>query len=60
MQLRCGEGFDVRGGRFPNRTKRELVSLHCDPAIREPFIAALSEQGMPDAKSTASRTLGLR
>lgn len=43
MQLRCGEGFDVRGGRFPNRTKRELVSLHCDPAIREPFIAALSE-----------------
>jgi acyl dehydratase len=43
MQLRCGEGFDVRGGRFPNRRKRELVSLHCDPTVREPFIAALSE-----------------
>jgi hypothetical protein len=42
MRLHCGEGFDVPGGRFPNRVKRELVSLHCDPAIREPFIAALS------------------
>ena len=43
MRLHCGEGFDVPGGRFPNRIKRELVSLHCDPTIREPFIAALSE-----------------
>ena len=43
MPLLCGEGFDVPGGRFPNRRKRELVALHCDPAVREPFIAALSE-----------------
>jgi len=43
MPLICGEGFDVPGGRFPNRRKRELVALHCDPAVREPFIAALSE-----------------
>src|SRR5262249_13897387 len=43
MRLHCGEGFDVPGGRFPNRMKRDLVSLHCDPAIRERFIAALSE-----------------
>jgi acyl dehydratase len=43
MPLICGEGFDVPGGRFPKRRKRELVALHCDPAVREPFIAALSE-----------------
>jgi acyl dehydratase len=43
VPLSCGEGLDVPGGRFPNRTKRQLVALHCDPAIREPFIAGLSD-----------------
>ena len=43
MPLSCGGGLDVPGGRFPNRTKRQLIALHCDPAIREPFIAGLSD-----------------
>jgi len=56
MQLHCGEGFDVSGGRFPNRTKRELIALHCDPAIREPFIAAASEP--PGSSPSVARRVG--
>jgi acyl dehydratase len=43
MPLSCGWGLDLPGGRFPNRRKRQLVALHCDPTIREPFIAGLSD-----------------
>ena len=38
MQLACGPGDD-----FPAADKEELVARHCDPAVREPFIAALSD-----------------
>lgn len=42
MDLRCGDGLDVPGGVFPDRTKRSLVALHCDPQAREAFIAGLA------------------
>lgn len=44
MRLWCGEGFDVAGGRFPARGKKELVARFCDPTAREPFVAALAGQ----------------
>ena len=45
MDLRCGEGLDVPAGVFPDRTKRSLVALHCDPKAREAFIAGLAGGG---------------
>jgi hypothetical protein len=44
MQLWCGEGLDVPGGRFPAAVKAQLVALHCDAQAREPLIASLSCQ----------------
>lgn len=42
MPLACGPGEDIRAGAHPDSDKRELEHRHCDPAIREPFIAALA------------------
>jgi len=43
MPLACGEGEDHPvGDRDPWELKAELVAQHCDPAVREPFIAALA------------------
>jgi hypothetical protein len=42
MPLACGPGQDVPAGADPDGDKRRLEAEHCDPAIREPFIAALS------------------
>lgn len=42
MELACGEGEDHPAGPRPWLHKEELVAEHCDPAVREPFIAALS------------------
>ncbi len=41
LPLACGPGEDHPAGADPTRAKRELERLHCDPAVREPFIAAL-------------------
>jgi hypothetical protein len=43
MPLACGEGTDVAAGDDPWTQKAELVAEHCDPSLREPFIAALSQ-----------------
>jgi hypothetical protein len=45
MPLACGEGTDHDAGEDPMSTKAALVDLYCDPAVREPFIAALSNAG---------------
>lgn len=46
LPLHCGPGTDVPAGADPLGSKAELVAEHCDPSVREPFIAALSrEQG---------------
>jgi hypothetical protein len=39
----CGEGEDHRAGVDPIASKAVLVGRHCDPAVREPFIAALAD-----------------
>jgi hypothetical protein len=42
MPLACGPGDDHPAGADPDADKRALERRHCDPAIREPFIAALA------------------
>ena len=42
IPLACGDGDDYPGGSDPLAAKALLVEAHCDPAVREPFIAALS------------------
>ncbi len=41
MPLACGDGADHPAGSDPDAEKRRLEAEHCDPAAREPFIAAL-------------------
>jgi hypothetical protein len=43
LPLSCAAGRDFPAGPDPDREKRELEASHCDPAVREPFIAALSQ-----------------
>jgi hypothetical protein len=42
LPLACGSGHDYPAGEDPDAEKRSLEEQHCDPAIREPFIAALA------------------
>ena len=42
--LACGSGSDYPAGDDPLASKAKLVSERCDPAVREPFIAALARQ----------------
>lgn len=45
MPLACAEGTDVPAEADPWGQKQRLVMQHCDPAVREPFIAALATPG---------------
>lgn len=45
LPLACGPGQDIAAGAEPEAEKRRLEEKHCDPAAREPFIAALSGAG---------------
>lgn len=42
LSLACGPGDDFPAGEEPDDDKRALEEQHCDPAVREPFIAALA------------------
>ena len=42
MPLACGPGQDFAAGDDPDADKAALEARHCDPAVREPFIAALA------------------
>jgi orotate phosphoribosyltransferase len=42
MPLASGPGEDFPAGKTPNEDKRTLENEHCDPVVREPFIAALA------------------
>lgn len=42
LPLACGPGQDHPSGEEPDAEKRALEEQHCDPAVREPFIAALT------------------
>ncbi len=41
LPLACGPGRDYPAGEDPDAEKRALEIKYCDPAVREPFIAAL-------------------
>jgi hypothetical protein len=47
MALACGEGVDHPAGADPDADKRALEAEHCDPAVREPYIASLAGGGGP-------------
>jgi hypothetical protein len=47
LPLACGSGRDYPAGEGPDAEKRALEAKHCDPAIREPFIAALASVERP-------------
>jgi hypothetical protein len=49
MVLAGGPGLDVPAGPEPEATKAALVAEHCDPRVREPFIAALAAAPRPVA-----------
>jgi hypothetical protein len=42
LPLACGPGQDYPAGDEPDAEKRTLEEQHCDLAVREPFVAALS------------------
>jgi hypothetical protein len=42
MPIAASEGRDILAGPDPVASKAALVREHCDPSVREPFIAALS------------------
>ncbi len=42
LPLACGPGQDYPAGEEPDAEKQALQEQHCDPAVREPFIAALA------------------
>ena len=41
MQPACGPGVDHPAGDDPDADKRALEAAHCDPQVREPYIASL-------------------
>jgi hypothetical protein len=45
LPLACGPGTDYPAGPEPDAEKRKLEHEHCDPSVREPFIAALASSG---------------
>jgi hypothetical protein len=54
LALACGPGEDIPAGDAPDEEKRALEARYCDPAVREPFIAALSwkDRASPYAPSS--------
>ena len=42
MPLACADGDDVDASKDPWEQKDDLVRRHCDPLLREPFLAALA------------------
>lgn len=46
LPLACGPGRDYPAGEDPDAEKTALEEEHCDPAVREPFIAALTSASL--------------
>lgn len=51
LPLACGPGRDYPAGEDPDAEKRTLEARFCDPAVREPFIAALTSALSDDRDS---------
>ncbi len=47
LPLACGSGRDYPAGEDPDAEKRALEARHCDPEVREPFIATLASIERP-------------
>jgi hypothetical protein len=47
MPLACSSGQDFPAGKDPDTDKTALEAQHCDPRLREPFIAALTAATAP-------------
>jgi hypothetical protein len=47
MVLSCGPGQDYASNGDPDTEKRRLEAEHCDPELRERFIAALGSSRPP-------------
>jgi hypothetical protein len=45
LALACGPGTDYPSSGDPNIEKQQLEEQYCDPSVREPFIAALTQAG---------------
>jgi hypothetical protein len=48
LEPACGPGRDVPAGSDPDADERTLEQQHCDPALRAPFLAALSQITVAD------------
>jgi len=53
LPLACGPGRDYLAGPDPDADKHVLEAEHCNPSMREPFIAALSAASPEAAQLTA-------
>jgi hypothetical protein len=51
MELPCGPGMDHPVTDDTDAAKRGLQERHCDPSVREPFIAALARRQEQDSQS---------
>jgi riboflavin synthase len=49
----CGPGDDIVAGDDPDADKRMLEDRYCDPAVREPFVVALSASRTCRVRATA-------
>jgi hypothetical protein len=47
LPLACGPGRDYPAGEDPDAEKHALEAKHCDPRVREPFIAVLASVERP-------------
>jgi hypothetical protein len=47
LPLACGPGRDYPAGGDPDAEKRALEAKHCNPEVREPFIAVLASVERP-------------
>jgi hypothetical protein len=54
----CGPGLDYPAGDDPDAEKRALESVHCDPTVREPFIAAITSACSAGPIRSASSDVG--
>lgn len=54
MMLACGEGKDHPAGPHPEMDKQRLVETYCDPALREPFIEALTRKAACEVGETTT------
>jgi hypothetical protein len=57
LPLACGPGPDYPAGGDPDAEKRALEEQHCDPAVREPFIAALAQEGTDKSRQDGTQAL---